>query len=68
VIAEVYPALWSKAFPTEGRKGHQHDANSVARWMQQVDKSGALAENLHPHLCPKDKAAAEIEGWILGLA
>ncbi len=33
VIAEVYPALWNRAFPTEGRNPHQHDAYSVARWM-----------------------------------
>jgi hypothetical protein len=30
VIAEVYPALWSKALESEGRNTHQHDAYSVA--------------------------------------
>jgi hypothetical protein len=40
VIAEVYPALWSRAYPSEGRNGHQHDAYSVARWMREQDVAG----------------------------
>jgi hypothetical protein len=31
VIAEVYPALWSREFPIEGRTQDQHDAYSIAR-------------------------------------
>ncbi len=40
-IAEVYPALWYRTFPTEDRNSHQHDAYSVARWMQPGRRSGA---------------------------
>ena len=29
-IAEVYPALWSRDFPREGRTGDEHDAYSIA--------------------------------------
>lgn len=68
VIAEVYPALWNKTFPVEGRNGHQHDAYSVARWMQQVDESGALNDHWRPQLRPVEESVAQIEGWILGLA
>jgi hypothetical protein len=30
-VAEVYPALWKHAFPTEGCTPDQHDAYSVSR-------------------------------------
>ena len=66
VIAEVYPALWSKAIATDGRNAHQHDAYSVALWMQQHDTAGTLY--FEPGLQPDNQATAQIEGWILGLA
>src|SRR5664279_5269176 len=31
-IAEVYPALWSRSFASNGRTGDQHDAFSIAAW------------------------------------
>jgi hypothetical protein len=68
VIAEVYPALWSRTFPTEDRNGHQHDAYSVARWMQQTDAADTLAAHFHPQLRPAELTLARLEGWILGLA
>jgi len=67
VIAEVYPALWSRAFAPEGRTGDQHDAYSVAEWMRRTDLGGTLAEFFVPALPLDDRATAEIEGWILGL-
>jgi hypothetical protein len=68
VIAEVYPALWSKVFPTEDRDSHQHDAYSVARWMQQTDTADALPAFFNPQLRPAERTLAGLEGWILGLA
>jgi hypothetical protein len=67
VIAEVYPALWNRTMPAEGRNSHQHDAYSAARWMQQADSAGLLPAYLQPSLRPPEKAVARIEGWILGL-
>jgi hypothetical protein len=67
VIAEVYPALWNRAFPTEGRNAHQQDAYSIARWMEQSDAAG-MSAYFEPNLCPADRRVAELEGWILGLA
>ncbi len=67
VIAEVYPALWNRTFPLAGRDVHQHDAWSVARWMQQADGSGRLRDHLVPNLLPGERAGARVEGWILGL-
>jgi len=68
VIAEVYPALWSRAFASEGRNQHQHDAYAVVLWVQQADAAGTLNEYFNPKLPPAVQKTAAIEGWILGLA
>ena len=68
VIAEVYPALWSRTFPNEGRNGHQHDAYSVARWMRENDAADQLSDHLDPRLSPAECTIAQTEGWILGLS
>ncbi len=67
VIAEVYPALWSRSFSKEGRNDHQHDAYSVARWMREKDAAAELGVHFHPSLEPAELTVAETEGWILGL-
>lgn len=67
VIAEVYPSLWSRSFPMDGRTPDQHDAWSVAEWMRRTDRDGELAQYFMPNLSPEHQAAASIEGWILGL-
>jgi hypothetical protein len=67
VVAEVYPALWSRGFAQEGRDGHQHDAFSITAWMRQADSSGSLATFFRPSLSDSDNQAAEVEGWILGV-
>ena len=68
VIAEVYPALWSRTFPHEDRNPHQHDAYSVARWMRQSDATDTLPVHFHPQLSPSERTLGQVEGWILGLA
>jgi hypothetical protein len=68
VITEVYPSLWSKTFPTDGRTPDQHDAYSVARWMKEADATNSLATCFHPQLSPEERARANFEGWILGIA
>lgn len=67
VIAEVYPALWSRNFPTEDRNQHQHDAYSVARWMQETDAAGEIPKFFFPGITASQLTLARIEGWILGL-
>jgi len=67
VIAEVYPSLWSSAFPTENRNSHQHDAYCVAQWMQQSDAADKLPIYFQPNLRPAESTLAQLEGWILGL-
>jgi hypothetical protein len=66
-VAEVYPALWSKSFPQDGRDGHQHDAYSIAAWLRRADMNGSLAGFVDLDLDEKERKVAEIEGWILGV-
>jgi hypothetical protein len=67
VVAEVYPALWNRHFPNEGRNSHQHDAYTVARWMREQDANHHLINHFLPRLTPTERPLAETEGWILGL-
>jgi hypothetical protein len=67
VVAEVYPALWNKRFPREGRTQDQHDAFSIAEWFRQTDANGVLLRFFYPQLEPPERATAEVEGWILGV-
>jgi hypothetical protein len=66
-VAEVYPALWSKSFPQEGRNTHQQDAYSIAAWLRRADMNGSLAGFVDLDLDEKERKVAEIEGWILGV-
>jgi hypothetical protein len=67
VVAEVYPALWSRTFPNEGRTPDQQDAFSIAKWLQRADCDGSLEKFFCPEIEPHERKTAEIEGWILGV-
>jgi hypothetical protein len=67
VIAEVYPPLWNKRFPMEGRTQDQQDAYSICAWMRQTDSEGRLREFLEPRLGELERKRASFEGWILGV-
>lgn len=66
-IAEVYPALWSRQFASEGRTRDQHDAFSIAAWLSRADREGSLGAFMKPELSPEERALAQVEGWILGV-
>ncbi len=66
-IVEAYPSLYKHGFAPEGRTPDQHDAYSIAAWMQQVDLDGQLPKFLSPNLTPPERGVAEVEGWILGV-
>lgn len=68
VVAEVYPALWSRSFPSEGRTPDQQDAFATAEWLRRADGNGTLEEFLCPDLEPQQHKIAQIEGWILRVA
>lgn len=67
VVAEVYPSLWSRDFSHADRTLDQHDAYSVAAWLQRADRDGHLAALFEPALSPAERRVAAIEGWILGV-
>jgi hypothetical protein len=67
VVAEVYPALWSRTFPSAGRTADQQDAFASAKWLQRADYVGSLEKFLCPEIEPHERKKGEIEGWILGV-
>lgn len=67
VLAEVYPALWSRGFAPEGRSSDQHDAYAVAAWMRGADLDRSLPGFFAPSLTPEECMVARVEGWILGI-
>jgi hypothetical protein len=66
-IAEVYPSLWRREFPEDGRTSDQHDAYCIAAWLSRADHDGNLVAFLKPKLTPPERTVAEVEGWILGV-
>jgi len=67
-VAEVYPRLWKGAYPPADRTPDQHDAYAVATWLREADQDGRLAAAFSPPLPPHQRAVAQVEGWILGVA
>ncbi len=67
-VTEVYPALWSRSFARADRTGDQHDAYSIAAWLSEADRDSSLGAFLKPSLTPPERAVAQVEGWILGVA
>ena len=51
----------------EGRTPDQQDAYAAAEWMRLADCDGSIVGFLNPSLEPDERAAAQIEGWILGI-
>lgn len=68
VIAEVYPALWNRSFPTADRNPDQQDAFAVAEWLRRADAEGTLSQFFSSRLEPRERQAAAVEGWILGIS
>lgn len=67
VVAEVYPSLWMRRFPAEGRNSDQHAAFATAAWLRRADMDDELPRFLNPRLEPGERRVADIEGWILGV-
>jgi hypothetical protein len=67
-VTEVYPALWSRSFARADRTGDQHDAYSIAAWLSRADQDGSLVAFFKLDPTPLERAVAQVEGWILGVA
>jgi hypothetical protein len=69
VVAEVYPAIFSKRYDRQGKSADAHDAYCVCRWLREADATGFLPFYFNPPLSEDQKLIAEHqEGWILGVA
>jgi hypothetical protein len=66
VLAEVYPALFSKRYATALTKDAR-DAFAVCRWLQDRDGIGFLGYYFKPLLSVAELETALLEGWILGV-
>ncbi len=42
--------------------------SGIAAWLARVDRDGSLATFLNPSLTEPERATAQVEGWILGVA
>jgi hypothetical protein len=62
VVAEVYPAIWSRTFPSAGRTPDQQVAFATAEWLRRADCDGSLGKFLHPELEAHERKTAEVEG------
>jgi hypothetical protein len=67
VIAEVKSSLFYNRYSIEGRASYDHDAYSIARWLQEMDCRGALSAYFNPPLTLPERRIAALEGWILGV-
>ena len=55
--------LWRR-YPLEKRTVDQHDAYAIARWLRGRSLDD---QHLDPAMTGRDREAAELEGWILGV-
>jgi hypothetical protein len=67
VVAEVYPSLWSRAYPRADRTPDQQDAYAVATTLAAADRDHRLTHWFSPGLTAEERHVAEFEGWILGV-
>ncbi len=68
VVGEAYPSLWRDAYPVEDRNPDQHDAYTIARGLQQADRTGTLVSLMLPGFQGQEEEVARVEGWIFGVA
>jgi len=68
VIAEVYPSIFRNRYRRGGLKGDALDAFGVAMWLRDMDLRGALNQYFNPPLTQRERATAQLEGWILGVS
>lgn len=68
VIAEVYPAIWSRMFPQADRTPDQQDAFAITEWVRREDERGSLETCFQPLLSAHEESIARIEGWIFGVS
>ena len=68
VIAEAYPSVFRNRYEKSDRSPDEHDAYSVARWLEESARRGILQRYFDPPLTLPERRVAALEGWILGIA
>ena len=64
----MQPESRDKACPKEDRRADEQDACATACWMTDMDDHGPLERYFASPLTDLERATAEREGWILGVA
>lgn len=67
LLAEVYPSIFRNRYPRGERTVDEQDAYSVASWLREMGQRDLLKDYLEPPLTDRDRAQADLEGWILGV-
>ena len=67
-VVEVYPSLWSRNFAREERTAISTTHIRPPRGCAAPISTGALRAFLNPSLATPERAVAQVEGWILGVA
>jgi hypothetical protein len=62
VVAEVYPSLWTRRFPSGRRDSDSQAAYDAAAWPQRTDACASLSQFLNPPLEPEERQLAATEG------
>ncbi len=68
VVAEIFPSIFRNRYDRRGRTVDQQDAYATARWLAETDRRGLLPRYFEPPLTESERAIADLEGWILGVA
>ena len=67
VIVEVYPSILRGRYDRDRRSNDEHDAYSIARWLQECDQRDILNHYFHPPLTEEERNIVLQEGWIFGI-
>lgn len=67
VIAEAYPSIFRRRYQRVYKSPDEHDAYSIARWLQECDRQNNLDYYFKPQLPEKAMQQVKLEGWILGI-
>jgi hypothetical protein len=67
IVGEVYPSLFRRRYPRGERTSDEQDAYAVSRWLQEMDRRGALQDCLNPPLTLPERRQVMLEGWIMGV-
>jgi len=60
-------ATYKRRYAKDDRSPDEHDAWSIAAWLQEGDRRDILLRYFMPPLTPVERQQVQLEGWILGV-